>query len=284
MLKQLLTYLELQVSQGLFEYSAVIVDNDEKESARQIVESWSAQSNISIGYFVEPEQNISHARNRAVKNAVGDYIAFIDDDEYPGSNWLLSLYQAIHKYPCDGILGPVVPYYEEEPPGWVVKGNLFDRKSFSTGTVVRNVRYLRTGNLLLKRDLFDRDENLFDSRFGKTGGEDSDFFRRMIRADKCFVWCEEAFVNEFIPRERIRRSYLLRKAFLGGLANATCKKPGLFSIETQKSVAAIVLYTVALPALIFRHHLFMKYLIKDCHHISKVLAIFGLRVVKERTP
>jgi succinoglycan biosynthesis protein ExoM len=282
LLKRLLSFIDVQEREDLFYYSVVIVDNDEQESARPIVESWSSQSKISVHYDVEPEQNISLARNRAVKNAKGDFIAFIDDDEYPAKNWLLNLYKAMQKYPSDGVLGPIISYFETVPPGWIVKGNLFDRKSFATGTVIQNVRYLRMGNVLLHRNLFDDKENLFDPRFGRTGGEDSDFFRRMMLKGKYFVWCDEACVNEYVPNERMNRTYLLRKAFLGGMSHAASNKLTILSGDTQKSFAAIILYTLALPLLLLQHHLFMKYLIKDCYHFSKIFAICGLRIVKER--
>ena len=51
-----------------------------------------------ISYDVEPEQNIALARNRAIGNASGEYVALIDDDEFPDKQWLLTLYEAIDRY------------------------------------------------------------------------------------------------------------------------------------------------------------------------------------------
>jgi len=86
--------LEGQKTESLFDYSNVIADNDRSESARQTVESCTRQLKISISYYVEPEQNIAHARNKAVENAKGDFIGFIDDDEFPIEQWLLNHYKA----------------------------------------------------------------------------------------------------------------------------------------------------------------------------------------------
>ncbi len=178
LLRRLLSKLEEQETEGLFNFSIVIVDNDAAESARQTVEYLARQSKTSIGYYVEPEQNIALARNKAVENAKGDYIAFIDDDEFPVEHWLLNLYNAMDRYKSDGILGPVLPYFEEEPPGWVLKGHFFDRPNHPTGHVLEG-KNTRTGNALLRRELFGEDRKWFDPAFG-SGGEDQDLFRRKI--------------------------------------------------------------------------------------------------------
>ena len=95
---RLLRGLEKQKTEDLFDYSIVVVDNDRAESAKQTVETYTEQSKISINYFVQSKQNIALARNKAVENSSGDFLAFIDDDEFPGANWVLGLYKAIYKY------------------------------------------------------------------------------------------------------------------------------------------------------------------------------------------
>lgn len=281
LLRQLLSKLEEQKTEGLFDYSIIIVDNDKFESARQAAESRAQQSKISISYYVEPEQNIALARNRAVKNAKGDFVAFIDDDEFPNEDWLLNLYKTFHKFRADGILGPVKPYFATEPPEWIIAGRLCERESFQTGCIIKKAENTRTGNVLLNGKLFDGIDNPFDPRFGKTGGEDVDFFKRMMQRGNVFVWCKEAYVNEIVPPERFKRSYFLKRALLRGVANS--KKVSFLSFDVLKSIMAVILYTPALSVLLlWRHDLFMKYLIKDCDHIGKILALCGLKVVKER--
>jgi hypothetical protein len=103
----------------------------------------------------------------------------------------------------------------------------------------------------------------------------------MIQKGDVFVWCNEACVNEFVSSERFKRSYFLKKGLLRGVANS--KKVSFLSLDVFKSVFAFIIYTPALPALLLlRHDLFMKYLIKDCDHIGKLLALCGLEVLKER--
>jgi glycosyltransferase involved in cell wall biosynthesis len=281
MLSKLLGELQNQVTNGLFTYSIVVVDNDFNESAKSIVDEWKRKSLIRIVYYNEPEQNIAIARNKAVENAKGDFIAFIDDDEFPNDEWLLNLYKTFHEFRADGILGPVKPHFEKEPPKWIIKGRLCDRESFPTGTIIQNPKYTRTGNVLLNKQIFVENGRPFDPRFGRTGGEDVEFFKSIIQRGNILVWCQEASVKEIVPPERLKRSYFLRRALLRGVVNS--EKVSLLSSDILRSVMALILYTLALPVfLLVRHDLFMKYLIKDCDHLGKLLGIWGLKIVKER--
>ncbi|MCG2777802.1 MAG: glycosyltransferase [Desulfobacterales bacterium] len=272
--------LQDQKPDELFTYSIVVVDNDYKQSAKNIVADIKTQSLVHIDYYVEPEKNFALVRNKAVQNATGDFVAFIDDDEFPVNTWLLNLYKTHNEYRADGVLGPVKPHFEEEPPKWIIKGKLCERRSFKTGTILQNPKDTRTGNVLLTKKIFNDEDNLFNPDFGRTGGEDVDFFKRMIEKGRKFIWCDEAPVYEIVPPERCKRSYFLRRALLRGLINS--KDASLNSI--LKSVVAFLIYTIMLPfSVLIGQHIFMKYLIKNCDHIGKLLGVFGLKVIKERT-
>lgn len=275
-MERLLYKLEKQKTDGRFLYSVVVVDNDSHESARSIVQSFQKLSSIDVGYWMEPEQNIALARNKAVENSKGDLIALIDDDEFPGENWLLELFKAQIKFNADGMLGPVLPYYATPPPSWIIKGGFHERPSHKTGMVL-SWASTRTGNALLRKDIFQDKKNLFRTEFG-SGGEDRDFFRRMIDQGYRFVWCEEAPVFEEVAPERWKRSFMLRRAFLRG------KTPYNQNVNAYlKSIIAIPLYTMLLPFLLIAgQHVFMKFLIKYCDHIGRIMYFFGFNFIKDK--
>ncbi len=282
LLEKLLHKLENQQTGDRFTYSVVVVDNDVSESAKSVVDAFSARATVPVLYDVEPERGFALVRNRAVENARNTHVAFIDDDEYPDANWLCRLYQALKAYKADGVLGPVIPYYDVEPPKWLIKGRLCERETFETATVIKSHIYTRMGNALLDRSLFLEDRRPFDARFGKMGGEDTDFFRRMMDRGKIFVWCHEAPVWELVPRERTSKVYFLKRALMRGFLES--KDLGSLSSSVQKSFVAVILYTAALPFFLFMgQHVFMKYLIKDCDHLGKILGTCGVPLFRERT-
>lgn len=280
MLRRLLSKLEEQETEGLFDYSIVIADNDTSESARETVESYARQSKVSIRYYVEPEQNIALARNLTVSQATGDFVAFIDDDEIPIGEWLLRMYRAIMKYDVDGVLGPQTPRFEVMPPQWIIKAGLFERPEATENGVVVDWTQTSTGNVIVRRCIFDEVAGPFRREFG-SGGEDVDFFQRAMGLGKVFVRCDEAIVYETIPPERTRLSFQIKRALLRGKVSLV--QPSGRRLGILKSLAACGLYTMSLPVfLVIGRHVFMKYLVKDFDHIGKLLAVCGIDVVKEK--
>lgn len=280
LLRQLLDKLRTQRTEGLFSYSIVVSDNDHLQSARQIVSQFAMVSPTPlVHYCAEPQQNIALARNNAIAHADGNFIAFIDDDEFPTEEWLWNLFKTCHATGAAGVLGPVKPYFSYRPPDWVVKGKLFDRPTYETGYVI-HWRQCRTGNVLLKREIVEGLDEVFRPQFG-LGGEDVDFFERMTKRGRRFVWSNEAKVYEIVPKKRCTRRYLLRRGLLRG--KITLQREGNQVLSVGKSLVAIPVYALGLPLLfVLGQHHFMKYLIKFCDHAGKVLAIVGLNPVRVR--
>ena len=276
LLKRALDALCDQDTGGLFTFSIVVVDNDEMESGRTVATAVAKRSSIRVTYSVEPRQNIALARNKAIANVTGDFLAFLDDDEYPIKAWLLALFRACTEYGVDGALGPVKPYFDQGAPKWVVRGNFYKRPTYPTGFII-DWRKGRTGNVLLKRDLFATGDEPFRTHFRV--GEDQDFFRRMIEEKHVFIWCNEAVAYEFVPKVRCKRSFMLRRALLRGACSLLHPTFGLRDIA--KSIIAVLAYAAVLPlSLLAGQRIFMTCSIKLFDHLGRLLAFVGIRLVK----
>jgi glycosyltransferase involved in cell wall biosynthesis len=270
--------LKNQRTDGLFTYSVVVADNDAACSAKKAATN-AAEGKLQITYCVEPQQNIALARNRALAHAEGDFVAFIDDDEFPIQEWLCNLFKTCQEHGVDGVLGPVKPHFESEPPRWVKDGHFFERPTYVTGHKL-GWGQSRTGNVLFRKNILIEEEPPFRAHFD-TAGEDVDFFRRMADKGCNFIWCNEAVAYEVVPASRCTRRYLLRRALLRG--SNFPKHPTRRLKHAAMSVIAVPCYTIALPILaLFGQHLALKYLIKLCDHSSRLLAFLGWRLVSQR--
>jgi len=275
LLRRLLDELARQETGNLFSYSVVIADNDEARSGEAVVELARAELGLTIRYCMEPRQNIALARNKVVANAEGEFLAFIDDDEFPRSDWLLTLFRTCKEHDVDGVLGPVLRHFDQTPPRWLEKSNFYVRRVNPTGMPVEWLE-ARTGNVLLKRELVQGDPAPFRPEF--RAGEDQDFFRRKIAEGRRFIWCAEAEAFETVPPARWNKKYLLRKALLrGATAGLHTNAMGVI-----KSLIAVPLYTLVLPfACIGGQQYFMTLLVKICDHIGKLLILIGVNPVRE---
>lgn len=275
MLQRLLADLATQETDGRFTYSIVVADNDESGSGRPVVTEAFNSSSTPIKYCHEPRRGIANARNAVVASAEGDYLAFIDDDEFPISTWLLRLFDACNEFKVDGVLGPVRRRFDQTPPAWLLKSRLYDRPVNPTGMIV-NWREARTGNVLLKKHVIGGDAMPFNPDF--RAGEDHDFFRRKIDQGFSFIWSADAEVSEVLPPARWKRMYFVRKALLQGATAAQHPDCGYISIV--KSIVALPLYIVVLPfTLPFGQQYFITTLTKFCFHLGKLLIMVGINPV-----
>lgn len=263
---------QLATGKDEFTYSVVVADNDHAGSAEPTVAAFAAEVDFPVHYAIEPRQNISLARNRAAALATGDYVAWLDDDEFATADWLLHLLRTLTANGADGVLGPVQPVFETPPPDWIIQGRFFHKPRRKTGLVL-DWDQTSTANVLVKRTLLTGPGPAFREQFG-SGCEDLDFFQRMVRSGHRFVWCEEALLSEIVPPTRWHARYLFRRALLRGRNGATLSG----FREVAKAVLALPLYALWIPLVLpFGRHHGVRILMKWGDHA-------GLLVGKLRLP
>jgi succinoglycan biosynthesis protein ExoM len=283
LLAGLLDALALQTAPD-FSFDIVVVDNDDQRSAEPIVAAFRQRTGIAVIYDCESERNISRARNRAIRNATGNLIAFIDDDETPDSHWLLHLHRTFVGADVDGVLGPVLPEFPASAPAWLKKAKVFSRRRLATGARIGEGDG-RTGNVLLKRKLFSEEGCWFDPAFGRTGGEDSDFFNRQFARGGFFVWCDEAAVTETVPPERWKVSFHVKRLLRAGTTDGELMRAGKLRSDGLVARNAVILCgcaAVLAPSLLLPKHLWVRVAQKLAYSGGVVAAYCGLSLLRNR--
>lgn len=225
----------------------VVVDNDEEESGREICEYHGrAQSEVEIRYFVNAERNLAAVRNSTLDHARGDYLAFIDDDEWAEEDWIAALYSAMEEFGADVVFGPVHVQYPDNSPEWIVKGDMFGKDSHKTGEVLKKGA---TSNALVKAH-WARDRSIqFDPEFGKSGGEDTDFFHRMYKLGAHLVFDNRAIVSETVEFHRLNIEYLKKQNIRIGQTHWNYLWSRQGGMSFLKTGAFVVLQVVAAAVL-----------------------------------
>ena len=209
-LSALLCALEKQDLTGI-DLRVIVVDNDRHRSAEKAAYTFYQSRCFEFVYDVEPEQNIALARNRCLSHVESDYVAFIDDDEFPSENWLWSLLFCMLKYRCDIVFGPVFKLLPERAPLWAER--CFKTARRETG---QPLEFGGAGNVMMARHILDDETMRFNPSFGLTGGEDTDFFYRQFLAGRSLVWCDDAVVTEPVPDTRLTLRWVWQRGFRSG--------------------------------------------------------------------
>jgi succinoglycan biosynthesis protein ExoM len=204
-------------------FEIVVVDNSGDGNAEPVVAGCADGAAVPLRYVGDPRPNISRARNAGVAAARGRWIAFLDDDEEAGPGWLAALLASGETTGADIVFGPVEPVFETAPPAWDPEGaSFYHRLDLPDGAEApvhgefghaRRLGKVGTCNVLIRREVFDGDPEPFDPAFGRSGGEDSDFFRRQTRAGRRIVWAARARATEWVPAERTTLEFMARRRF-----------------------------------------------------------------------
>jgi glucosyl-dolichyl phosphate glucuronosyltransferase len=103
------------------QYEIIVIDNCSTDQTKEVVESFSKQQD-QIRYIYESTLGLSYARNTALQNAKGKYIAYLDDDAIACPNWLnkiVSVFEetVVPQIGCAG--GKVELIWEADRPSWL---------------------------------------------------------------------------------------------------------------------------------------------------------------------
>jgi glycosyltransferase involved in cell wall biosynthesis len=199
--------------------SVIVIENDEERLAGAAAVTELAQTfPLPLRLIVEPERGQTHAYNRGFLAAAHaeprpDYIAVLDDDEYPDHAWLTRMVATARAHDADIVGGPVLPVFDD-PRHWLARTPFFQPRRYATGPV--DMIY-GVGSMLARRSVIeDYLDAPFSHAFAFTGGSDLEFFTRCRNDGRSFAWADDAIVLETTPRARTTISWLLRRNFRKG--------------------------------------------------------------------
>ncbi|MGH4139613.1 glycosyltransferase family 2 protein [Clostridium sp.] len=196
---------------NMLQLQIIVVDNDKIGSALSIVLE-PCFIGLEIIYRIESNRGISSARNKCIELALvtgPDFIAFIDDDEYASENWIYELVNAAINFNADIVAGPVLRVLPQNSPNWI-KSKMFDGKRLKTGTLMD---ICASGNVIFKTEIITKENIRFDLMYSLTGSEDTKFFMTLKKLGYVIVFSNEAIVYEWVPINRVKLKYLLKREF-----------------------------------------------------------------------
>jgi glucosyl-dolichyl phosphate glucuronosyltransferase len=214
----------------------LIVDNNSPDDTRDVVEVFAREAPMAVRYVVEPQLGSSYARNRAIAEARGEYIFFIDDDAIAEPDWAIELLGEMHRRQLDAACGLVLPGWERPPPRWLGP-SLYVRLAVHDEAAIMqaqprardHIHNYFSANVGFRRETFKLFGN-FREDLGVVGnnpisGEDTELFERIAKSGGAIGFALRARVHHMIGCERMTRKYLRRKAYAFGFGSAIAGGP-----------------------------------------------------------
>lgn len=246
------------------EWECVVVNNNSSDNTSEcFAEFVGEHPEYNLRIVDEPNQGLSYARNRGIRESVGEYIAIIDDDEHIAEDFVaayIKLFDSVPEAVAAG--GPIVAEYPTGRPRWM--SCYTERPIANTmyfGEEVREFPKGRVpggGNMALRRSAIRR-YGVFDTSLGYSGesligGEECDLFERLQIADAKYYYVPTAVMYHIIPREKLTKEYFARLSYNVGVSQL--RRARLYRrvwrvrfIELSKWVATLLIalwYTITL--------------------------------------
>ncbi len=106
-LPAVLDSLQQQINTENIQWEVMVVDNNSCDRTPAVVKDYQAYWSLTnpLRYVTEPKQGLAFARNRAVAEARGNWVGFLDDDTVPLPNWVAAAAQFAQQHPEVGAYG-----------------------------------------------------------------------------------------------------------------------------------------------------------------------------------
>ncbi len=209
-------------------HEIVVVDNNSTDGTHSVIRHF--EERLPIVSLFEERQGLGVARNRAVAAARGHLMLWLDDDALVSPNWLTGYVSAATSHPDAAFLGgPILPFFDGNPPRWLARNLDHLQGPYSLlnlgGTTVRMPagRMPHGANMGMKADIARRygfDDQLGRSGRSLMGGEDIDFFRRLLADGHQGVWVGCSEVRHYLDRRRQKISYIYMWYYWAGSSAA----------------------------------------------------------------
>ncbi len=276
------------LSKQTFSHYEVILALDPDENLRKFYASVIPNQ---VKIVISEEKGLSNARNTGLSRALGDVVAFIDDDAVADKNWLKNLIKNYDGPNVLGVGGFIKPIWESGRPRWFPE-ELDWVVGCSYKGLPEHKSYVRNPigcNMSFRKEAFER-VGYFKSNIGRVGkkllgSEEAEFSIRLLRKfpKSNIVYDPSAIVYHKVPKSRASFRYLMKRSFYEGVSKALIanyKSNSVNSLSTEENYLKYLLKN-AIPFRLKRFYIFdnicqiMTILISTCSVLAGYIIGFA---------
>ena len=228
--ERLIAALESVIRQDLpaADWECVVVSNNSTDDTVARFGDFAARyPGLNLRLVTEDGPGVSFARNRGIAETSAPLLVFIDDDERINPGFLRAYADFFDAHP-DAVVagGRIIAEYVTGRPAWLSKYTEMPiANPMDFGDAVRPFPAGRVpggGNMAFRRSAALRYGG-FDPSLGRVGrmligGEENDFFERLMRGGETCWYVPGAVMWHIIPPEKLTESYFRRLCYNVGVS------------------------------------------------------------------
>jgi len=205
------------------DHEVLVIDNNSTDGTVAVVDRLAPHFDGRLRCVREQQQGLNHARNRAIRDARYEIVAYLDDDVDVDPKWLWHLSDAYASGDVAGVGGRAYLVYPSPTPAWLGESiaGLLSKVELGPHRRPAGVDELYGVNMSFRKDWLRRaggfrpDLDRVGTRL--TGGGDDDMIRRVIALGGVMLYEPGAVVGHRVPPTRMRRRWFWNRCFWGGV-------------------------------------------------------------------
>ncbi len=209
--KYLRQTLDSVIRQSFTDWELIIVDDGSTDDSGLVCDEYAARD-MRIRVIHKPNGGVSSARNVGIKAAVGQYISFIDGDDYVERDFLEKMYCAIENHHADIVCCRLV--FGSSRGSWSQKAHatsFYNRKEAIVQMLLPFSYHGWPVNKLYRKDIIANRELLFDEKLKYC--EDEVFVLQYLLSIERCVYLPDALYHYVQNENSANNSIYTQKTF-----------------------------------------------------------------------
>lgn len=191
-------------------FEIVLVDDGSNDDTKKLVESFDSSK---IKYIYQENQGIAQARNTCLQNCSGDYVLFVDSDDYIEKGTIKKLYDYAILNDCEVVVFDYRYVYDDKTLD--MKNKSFKKTSYSLNKELLIDVMPQCWNKLIKKEVFKR--------------INTSFIKGLLFEDFYMHCCLIPNVKSIIKFDEVLLNYVQHSASI--MANAKNIKKSLYDFD-----------------------------------------------------
>lgn len=199
----------------------LVIDNGTTK-VKNVVDQFSP-----VQYVSEENTGLSFARNRAIAEAKGEWIFYIDDDAKAKNDLVtIALEHCSQNHLVFG--GVYLPWYHFGNPKWFKDSYASNKQNFAKPGILPSNEHLSGGVLAIHKKVFDQ-IGMFNTSLGMSGtttgyGEESELQDRMIKANITRYYDDKLIIEHVVAAYKLSVDWFLQSNYKRGVDMAKYQK------------------------------------------------------------